>query len=191
MASGRLLGWWWLLLWRRIVAVDGSTRLVQLRLLAVRRGWHLGNLLDTWLLFYRLLHLRQLVLVTTTAAASGHHRRLYSSGTVEMINLLCRMGPILHVQILHAGCEVVDSRRSVDRWRGRIQWSREAGRGSWRCVDQVCIDPTRPVVVWAQLVITATNNGCRLTLTRRRLLIRNTRRSGTRWQLRRRDVIVN
>uniref|UniRef100_A0A8D8MC04 (northern house mosquito) hypothetical protein n=1 Tax=Culex pipiens TaxID=7175 RepID=A0A8D8MC04_CULPI len=106
-----------------------------------------------------------------------------------MINLLRRVGSI-HGQVLHASREVVNGARSIHRWRGRIQWSREARRGSGRCVDLVTrVDPTRPVVVWAQLVITA-NNGCRLTLTRRRL-IRNTRGNGARWQLRRRDVVVN
>lgn len=193
MTSQRLVGRWQLLL-RRIVAVDGSSLLVQLRLLllAKRRGRHLRHVLGNWRLFYGGRWQRQLILVTTAASGCGCRRWwLWSSGTVEMTNLLRRMGPILHVQILHAGREVVDGRWSVDRWRGRIQWSREAGRGSRRCVDQVRVDPTRPVVVWAELVITAaTNNGCRQTLTRRRL-IGNTRGSRTRWQLRRRHVIVN
>lgn len=104
-----------------------------------------------------------------------------------MIQLLRRVGSI-HVQILHASREVVDGRWSVNRWRGRIQWSREAGRGSWRGINQVRVDPTGPVIVWTQLVIiTTANNRHRLTLTRRRDT--GTARSG--WQLRRRDVVVN
>lgn len=107
LASGRLLGWLLLLLllllWS-IVTVDGSSLLVQLWLLLLLavRGRHVGNLLlDIWL----LLHGRR-------------RRQLWSSGTVQMMKLLRRVGPI-HVQILHASREVGDG-RSVDRRRGRI-----------------------------------------------------------------------
>lgn len=92
-----------LLLWS-IVTVDGSSLLVQLWLLLLLAvcGRHVGNLLlDIWL----LLHGRR-------------RRQLWSSGTVQMMKLLRRVGPI-HVQILHASREVGDG-RSVDRRRGRI-----------------------------------------------------------------------
>lgn len=188
MASWRLLGWLLRLHLRGVVTVDGSSLLVQLRLLLAVRGRHVGNLLlDIWLLLHGRRR-RQLALVTTTSRHRRRWRWLWSSGTVQVIQLLRRVGSI-HVQILHARREVVHGRWSVDRWRGRIQWSRQAGRGSWRCVDQVRVDPTGPVIVWTQLVIiTTANNRHRLTLTRRR---RDTGTARSGWQLRRRDVVVN
>lgn len=72
MASWRLLGWLLRLLrlhLRGVVAVDGSSLLVQLRLLLAVRRRHVGNLLlDIWLLLHGRRR-RQLILVTTT---SGH-----------------------------------------------------------------------------------------------------------------------
>lgn len=125
LASRRLLGWLLrllllLLLWG-IVTVDGTSLLVQLWLLLLLaiRGRHVGNLLlDIWLLLHGR-RWRQLALLVTTA--SGHRsrrRRLWSSGSVQMMQLLRGVGPI-HVQILHASREVADG-RSVDRRRGRI-----------------------------------------------------------------------
>lgn len=188
MASWRLLGWLLRLHLRGVVTVDGSSLLVQLRLLLLAvRGRHVGNLLlDIWLLLHGRRR-RQLILVTTTSRHRRRRRWLWSSGAVQVIQLLRRVWSI-HVQILHASREVVDGRWSVNRWRGRIQWSREAGRGSWRGINQVRVDPTGPVIVWTQLVIiTTANNRHRLTLTRRRDT--GTARSGR--QLRRRDVVVN